>query len=118
MNSTDLLKEIDKRLYSSGIVDMTQQFIQEHPEYWASTVNFDGLICTCSISITGCVPGHTVADVKPFINMDIGSHTTTMQSLSDFRANMGSSKLGSKRYIDGNIVSEYRYTEELPDVYK
>ena len=83
MNSNELLKSIKDRLYSSGIVDDVQKFLNEHPEYWSEKVNCDGFISTMHVTLSmQCDSGVQIMHTKPILFMDIGNYNSTEVTLN------------------------------------
>lgn len=82
MNSNELLKSIKDRLYSSGIVDDVQKFLNEHPEYWSEMADRDGLISSLHVTLSmQCDSGVQIMHTKPIMFMDIGHYNSTEVTL-------------------------------------
>ena len=91
MNSNELLKSIKDGLYSSGIVDDVQKFLNEHPEYWDEKVNSEGYISTMHVTLSmQCDSGVQIMHTKPILFMDIGNYNSTEVTLDHWPDDHGS----------------------------
>ena len=95
MLSETFVKELDKKLKDSGIVTMVQDFMREHPEYWADCLEvYDkskpDMICTCSMSVCCVNSKDAIENAVPFITIDVGSYRSTICMLADHTLRGGS----------------------------
>lgn len=83
MNSNTLLKEIQRRLVSSGISDLVTEFVRDHPEYWTENNTMDGVNTCCQIGIAyNSTPKFDVTSARPFFTIDIGRVDKTLLCMS------------------------------------